>query len=241
MRYFLFILLVSCNAKYETAETIEVPILDSSLIDSLASFNERLKAIDSSGNIEYAISEIKKLNREKKQLETQLNNEVRIITVAKKDTSKDRLIAELRTKLSKYETEITRLQKQVPEKERTFVDQVPNQIEPEKPNEKSLVIELDRRIRDGGMIPDESVDIYLIPYDRKRVKKLMVYEISCDLYQINSLNGRQAQYYNGQHFFNDVAPGKYLVKICYYYGGYSVIEKKDQYQKIEMKVSPPTQ
>jgi len=55
------------------------------------------------------------------------------------------------------------------------------------------------------------------------------------------LDAKEASYYKGQYFFNDIEPGEYLIKVCALYGNWMVINKKDYKQEIEMLMSPPIQ
>lgn len=234
MRYLFLFLFVSCN-NYK-ADTIQVD--ESSIIDSLLSAgdstNAALRSLDTLAvnSIAEVQATIEKLKSEKQVIQTQLDREVRYITIEKSDTSKDRLIANLRTQLSRYETEIARLKKQ-PEK----IDQIPNEVEVEKPDEKSLIVTLDRKIRGGGEISFSKIDVYIAPYSKRIERRFKTPELSCDLMYINSIRGKRANFYEGQYFFNDLTPGKYILKICSYYGGYTVIEKNGKQQTVEMRAS----
>lgn len=70
----------------------------------------------------------------------------------------------------------------------------------------------------------------------------MRYDLVCDMIELNKFNPRLAMTYEGQYFFNDLPPGKYLIKVCSYYGNYKVIEReKETYQEVVMQVAPPIQ
>jgi hypothetical protein len=146
-------------------------------------------------------------------------------------------------KLREYEREISRLKKKI------YTDSVyyartdkvvPNVIEyePLKPNDKSLIINLDKKIKGDGEIAETGVSVYIFPYDKK-AKKLKKYEIFCNPKDVQ--DAKQADYYKGQYFFNDVKPGKYLIKVCAYYGNYVVIKREDRLQTIQIQMSPPIQ
>ena len=110
-----------------------------------------------------------------------------------------------------------------------------------KPNDKSLVIELDKRIKGDGDISDQGISVYIMKYTREVKKKFKEYG-NCALSDINSVEAKQAYYYGGLYFFNDVPPGKYLIKVCALYGNWIVINReKETEQKIKMQVSPPIQ
>ena len=76
-----------------------------------------------------------------------------------------------------------------------------------------------------------NLKIYLIPdsaYNKKIIRKAMLYEIRCDELQLDSAKGKQiATFANNKYSFHNVAPGKYLIKICAYYGGYYPFTKKE--------------
>lgn len=240
--------IISCSQNGDTASPVSVNN-KSGIVDSIMSFTDSLKTLDTLATKSFAQVEstITKLNEEKKLLQYQLDQEVRFVEVDKRDSNKDKIISNLRKQLSTYETEIARLRQQPTRDTNTDIVRntyIPPSIPIEKPNENSLVIQLNRKIRSGGEIPASTVDIYVVPYNKqnkKQAKRLEQYEVSCDLGLIDYLSGRQASFYNGVYFFNDLKPGNYIIKICYYYGGYMVIEKKEGYQEVNMLVSPPTQ
>lgn len=76
--------------------------------------------------------------------------------------------------------------------------------------------------------------IYLVPdssYNKEIIKYSKNYDIRCDEYSKatglrNAKGYKTATYYNGYYGFANVAPGKYLIKICTYYGGYYLYTKK---------------
>lgn len=101
------------------------------------------------------------------------------------------------------------------------------------PDDNSIVLDLDG----GGVVTPDNLTIYLIPYSR-RVKKHMAYEASCAL---GLSENKAASYYNGLYFFNDVEPGRYLIKICTYYGNYKLIKKEEGKISVSMQIAPPIQ
>lgn len=74
-----------------------------------------------------------------------------------------------------------------------------------------------------------NLTIYLIPYNKanKRIiADAKLYEIRCDEYNLTKAVGyKMARYYKGSYVFASVSPGKYLVKICTYYGGFYTYNK----------------
>lgn len=239
IKYLPLLFLMACNSEAHK----EMPPVGSNISDSLFTAIDSLKLglHDLSLVSDYAKDaqvKIDKLNKEKHVLQNQLDNEVRIVTVEKKDASKDKLIAELRNKLAAKENEIASLKRKSDTPVyKDAVGFVAIETEVKKPDEKSIVISLDRGLRNGGEVALNNVDIYLIPYSKRVEKRFKVYEVSCDLSYINSLDSRKALIYQGEYFFNDVQPGKYIIKICSYYGGYSVVRKNGSRQTVSMKVS----
>jgi len=144
----------------------------------------------------------------------------------------------LRQKVKEYENEITRL------KYRLYRDSVSlamagkkstpqyDIVEPEKPNDKSLVVTL------SGSEPGASV--WIMESNRKS-KKIMKGYYNCQVKDLNSLGAIQAKFYHGVYFFNDVPTGKYLIKVCALYGDWVEVKRKDGYQTVAMKVAPPIQ
>ncbi len=144
----------------------------------------------------------------------------------------------LRQKVREYEDEIGRL------KYRLYRDSVTltmagkkstpqyDIVEPEKPNDKSLVITLE------GTEPGAS--IWIMESNRKS-KKIMKGYYNCQRKDLDELGAIQAKQYKGVYFFNDVPTGKYLIKVCALYGDWVEVKRKDAYQTVAMKVSPPIQ
>lgn len=241
MRYFILIFLIACNSDRSTSEYNKSTAIDS-LIAASDSTNDFLREFDTtlSNTIDQVKSQIAKLSKEKEAAEVQIK-EVPVYHDAiqyEPSDDKDKRIYELTMKVLAYEREIARLKRQINDSSDVGkVDEVPNE---EKPNDKSLVVTLDRRLRDETELSEQGVTVYIMPFG-KRSKKLMNYDIGCNLKEIGSLDAKQASYYKGQYFFNDVAPGKYLIKVCAYYGNYKVIRRENSYQTVAMQMSPPIQ
>ncbi len=71
--------------------------------------------------------------------------------------------------------------------------------------------------------------IYLIPdnaANSKIIRKARVYEIGCDVGISTAKDKKIAKYKDGLYVFYNVAPGKYFIKICSYYGGFGDYTKK---------------
>lgn len=245
MRYIILLLLVSCNSMIDKKETISASGAYDSLstaLDSLKSGLQDLALV--SDFAKEAQAKIEQYEKEKRETEIQRDKEMSY-TVSDytkyKSDDRDKRIAELTRKVYQYENEIASLKRKLANDsvKLSKVDRVPNEViyEPEKPNDRSLVITLDRKMKTGE-ISLTGVDVYIIPYSKK-VKSLMKYEINCDLTKLT--DATQAGFYEGKYFFNDIKPGKYLIKICAYYGGFKVIEREDNYQMVAMQVSPPIQ
>jgi len=252
MRKYLPILLlfVACNSSYEKATPITVsdkPLTDSIslIVDSLKEWTEDISSVSS-----YAINaqaRIKELEERKALTQAQVEHEPFYLSMMKSEDykptdDKDKEIYRLTQKIREYEREISKL------KNRLFYDsmmrvgkieydQVPNE---EKPNDKSLVITLNKKLRGDGDISEHGVSVWIMKYTKKAKKLFKGYE-SCQQKDLNLLDAKEASYYKGQYFFNDVEPGKYLIKVCALFGNWMVINKKDYKQEIEMLMSPPIQ
>jgi predicted RNase H-like nuclease (RuvC/YqgF family) len=242
IKYLPLLFLVACNTETERKEPVYINTgISDSLhlaIDSLKTDLQSIKQI--SDYAKEAEAKIAQLENEKRQLEAEREKEVSYTVSEFRSDDRDRKIAELTKRLFQYENEIAGLKKKLNEEKISKVDKVPEPVihEPEKPTGNSLVVVLDRKMKDGSEIPLDGIDVYIIPYSKK-VKGLLRYEINCDLTKLTEAT--QAGFYAGQYFFNDLRPGKYLIKICTYFGGYKVIEKENNYQSIAMQVSPPIQ
>lgn len=235
----VIVILLQCrgNYSYETAETIAVndsiqTDMSHRLDETIDSFN-LLKPL-----VEKTISKIKYYEGLRNDYEKQVSA---FVTPDRNNYKQDNTEADkLRKKLADANAEIQRLNKELSglttKKEyrsytRPKIDTAETPIV--APDENSIVLDLDG----GGIITPDNLTIYLIPYSRK-VKKHMAYEASCAL---GLSENKAATYYKGLYFFNDVEKGKYLIKICTYYGNYKVIKKENGKYNIKMQISPPIQ
>lgn len=220
------------------------PIAVESLSDQTLELRDSLSAsIDSLKNLKpevaRAIIELKEYKAQVKEIEQQEAD-----IVIKKVVDSSALMA-LRKKLNSANSEISRLNN-VLAIERTYknyssrYNEVSSYVQPpvETPDDNSIVVSLDGTSRRGGEVfVPQNLIIYLIPYN-KSVKKYANYESSCG----GELSGyRSASYYKGVYFFNSVQAGKYLIKICTYFGNYKVIDKGSGKYNITMQISPPIQ
>jgi hypothetical protein len=251
MRNYLFItaaIFMSCNSN-SIERSYEHKSADS-LIAKADSINEKIASIDSFAMIVYSIkNKINRLEKEKLELQSQVNQATVYYPEIKKEDyvydDRDSRIKNLSALISQYEKEINSLKRKLVMDSvyhsRTETHNIErNETLIEKPNDNSLIVELDRKMRNNQEIPLQGIDVFIIPYSKK-IKKLMQYDIYCEMRDIKSMNARQAGYYEGNYFFNDIPPGKYLIKVCYYYGGYKLIERVSGYQVVAMKVAPPIQ
>jgi len=241
MKYLIIILLLAaCNSSSEKASSIHVssqPLTDSIslIVDSLKEWSENISDISS-----YAINaqaRIKQLEKEKQATEKQIESyPMAINSDAFVSDDRDKVIAELRKKVYDYENQIAALKNQLSRNKIPSTDRVENKPESTeiRPNENSIILQLDRRMKNDGDIPLETLSVYIIPYNKK-AKKWKEYGYC------SGLDGKQAEIYNGQFFFNDVPPGKYLIKVCTYLGGYKIIERTEGLQVVAMQVAPPIQ
>jgi len=237
-KYLPILLLIACNSSSENVSTITVnPINDSIslIVDSLKEWTDDLSDVSS-----YAIkaqARIKQLEKEKQATEKQIETyPMAINSDAFVSDDRDRVIAELRKKVYDYENQIATLKNQLSRNKIPNTDRVENKPESTeiRPNENSIILQLDRRMKNDGDIPLETLSVYIIPYNKK-AKKWKEYGYC------SGLDGKQAEIYNGQFFFNDVPPGKYLIKVCTYLGGYKIIERTEGLQVVAMQVAPPIQ
>ena len=100
---------------------------------------------------------------------------------------------------------------------------------PDVPDTNGLQLNLYYSTPKNKRVPG-NLKIYLIPdssYNKKIIRKAMLYEIRCDELQLDSAKGKQiATFANKKYSFHNVVPGKYFIKICAYYGGYYPFTKK---------------
>ncbi len=92
--------------------------------------------------------------------------------------------------------------------------------------------------------PPENLTIYLIPYSNRNariIRNAKVYEINCDESDIQKAEAyKTAVFKNGYYYFAGVAEGKYLIKICTYYGGYYNYTKRSAgMETLNWDASPP--
>jgi len=231
--------------KREESHQVNVAIVDS-LTLAFDSLKTDLKGFyEVSDYAKEAQARIKKLESEKKQVEFQIGEQPVSLAMQSNDykpsDDKDKRIYELTQKVRAYEREIAVL------KNRLFYDSmgkvsknydvVPNE---EKPNDKSLVVILNKKLRGDGDISEQGVSVWIMKYTKKAKKAFKGYD-NCQQKDLNLLDAKEASYYKGQYFFNDIEPGEYLIKVCALYGNWMVINKKDYKQEIEILMSPPIQ
>ncbi|HLF45453.1 MAG TPA: hypothetical protein VI548_03465, partial [Chitinophagaceae bacterium] len=158
--------------------------------------------------------------------------------------------------LNKYEQEkqnYNSLLKEFNELKKLFDDytrRIPDPV-PVKPktisfdSSNSLKLNLYYSLKQNDLVsPPDNTIIYLIPYTQKNmrvIKNASVYEISCDESFLKEAKDRKTAIpFNGSFYFPDVKPGKYLVKICTYYGGYYTYHKtKEGMESLNWDASPP--
>ena len=237
MRYLILLIFVACNSSMETKEVV-MASPNTSLADSVSIALDTLQMgiadlKELSDFAKNAQAKIKRLESEKKATEHQI--EVYPMALSSENyvsDDRDRIIAELRKKVYDYENQIAALKSELYRTE-VKTDKVPNKIEVEKPNDKSLVITLSGALEQGA-------SVWIMESNRKS-KKIMKGYYNCQLKDLNSLGAIQAKQYKGTYFFNDVPVGKYLIKVCALYGDWVEVKRKDEHQTVAMKVAPPIQ
>lgn len=99
--------------------------------------------------------------------------------------------------------------------------------------------------REGNdLVKPANVPMYLIPKtgNRRTVKNVSVYEITCYEKELKEANGiRTVTDNNGNYAFRNVPAGEYLLKICTYYGGFYTVKIDDPKKqvRINFNASPP--
>jgi len=172
-KYLPILLLWACNSSSEKASEIIVsdqPINDSLslIVDSLKEWTEDISSVSS-----YAIkaqARIKDLEERKALTQAQVENEPVYLSMMKYEDykpvdDKDKEIYRLTQKIKEYEREIAKL------KNRLFYDSmnhvsknydvVPNEL---KPDDKSLVITLNKKLRGDGDISEQGVSVWIMKY-----------------------------------------------------------------------------
>lgn len=237
MRYLILLIFISCNSSMETKEVIVPIAANTTLTDSVSIALDSLKMsiVDLSELSDFAKAaqaKIKRLENEKRVTEHEI--EVYPMAIQSNDyksDDRDKVIADLRKKVSQYETEIATLKNQL-YREQVKVSKVKEE-EVEQPNDNSLVITLTGVVEQGA-------SVWIMESNRK-AKKIMKGYYNCQVKDLNSLGAKEAKRYKDVYFFNDIPTGKYLIKVCALYGDWVEIKRKDEHQTVAMKVAPPIQ
>lgn len=241
MKYILpifCIIYAGCSNNYETASPVivETDTISKATLELGDSLSASIHALDSlKPVVEQTVQQLK----DYKEIEVSKDyNKPKIVYKPVTDSS---AIYSLQSKLTAANNEISKLKGDIasiqskrnasPVKD-TYSSWVQSAIV--VPDENSIIVNVDGRSKRGD-IPTDNLTVYLIPYS-KRNKRLMNYDSAC-----NELYAEAANYYNGVYFFNNVKPGKYIIKICTYFGNYKLINKEPGKYNMTMQVSPPLQ
>jgi len=245
MRYLILILLFySCNSDRATSMSVESFGAVDSLIAASDSTNEFLREMDTTlSNTIAQVKYLSRLSKQKEVLQARIKDPVYLDALQYiPSDEKDQQIRKLTEKILAYEREIARLKRKIAYDSLVKSDMGKNYdiVPEEKPNDKSLVITLNKKIRGDGEISETGVSVWIMKYTKKAKKTFKGYD-NCQQKDLNLLDAKEANRYKGQYFFNDIEPGEYLIKVCALYGNWMVINKKDYKQEISMLMSPPIQ
>ena len=238
---FLLVVFASCNSD-RTAYKVEEVFNSDSLLNMADSTNEGLRDVLSDLYVtkKQVQAQIAKFSQENKSLsKTVYYDQPTALSYEYSPTDeKDRQIRDLIAELAALKKENTRLKKIIADT--ASISKNYDIVPEEKPNDKSLVITLNKRIRGDGEISENGVSVWIMKYTKKAKKAFKGYD-NCQQKDLNLLDAKEANYYKGQYFFNDIEPGEYLIKVCALYGNWVKINKEDRKQEIEILMSPPIQ
>lgn len=261
---FLSTLLISCYSESKKKDrTDDLLAKSDSLAARLQESGDKLDSITTL-TVEQATRKINYLNNAKDTYRKKIED----IRSSSDDLikDKDKQIANLQSAINNADKTITELKEQIKtlnskiyqdslsnSKTKSKLDNANTELEKIKKGKKDKDVD-DENIIGGPnnlllnlvetkRVKSENLNIYLIPYSNsKEVKDLMNYEISCNEYNIRKIKGyKVAKISRGIYFFKNVDPGKYLLKICTYYGNYQVINKVNGQQTITLMIAPPVQ
>lgn len=163
---------------------------------------------------------------------------------------RDSLYEQLELQRNKYDsllTEYVKLQKLFENYTKRFPDPVP--IVQKKVTSVDTANSLRIKLYYGNkyntkLHPPDNLTIFLIPYSPQNsriIKNARLYEINCDESGIKKADAyKTATFMNGYYYFPDVSAGKYLIKICTYYGGfYSYTKNSSGMETLNWDASPP--
>jgi hypothetical protein len=147
-----------------------------------------------------------------------------------------RSIGYLQQRVTFDSTKLSDLQKAYADLSKQFYDYkmkhpemyAPDGRKPETDAADTNSLKLNLQYTLGSKIP-QNLLIYLIPdnsSNAKIIKKLKVYEVGCDISISNIKYKKIAEYKDGLYVFYNVAPGKYFIKACSYYGGFEDYTKE---------------
>ncbi len=108
-----------------------------------------------------------------------------------------------------------------------------------------LKFEIPEDLKTGKKVPiPPNLTIYLIPdvpANRGIIRQASVFEIRANEALLKTAKGYQiARFCSGRYIFEHVPEGKYLIKVCTYYGGFRIYDKKvPGPDVVSVEIAPP--
>lgn len=244
MKY-IFILLVflSCNSNRASKEISYDPALDTLIKNTDSSIADLMKldtlTYQAIVDVEKNTNEIKQLRQDKLELINQLEQKYPNFQAIQSNDVQYKRINELNKLLLQKEFENAQLKKQI-RKDSTVKTRIPIgsklmrliEQEPILPSNNSIAVTLQ------GQYADLGISVWIMPYSKKAKKAMHNYDLFCNESKgkFASFKAVQAIYYEGRYIANDFPSGKYIIKVCAYYGDCLVVKKGNDLLEVNLKV-----